>query len=103
MNRARGSTAATFGSASSASRSPAVNSTGLMLRTTSGSRLAATSSSIASAIRAGIAKIPTLATARASVSTVKIVRALRRVSSPIDFRVAAVTTDPVRPPPRRGS
>src|SRR6476620_9133559 len=56
-----------------------------MLRVTSGRRFARTSFCIALSISDGIAKMPTLATAIASVRIVKTVRALRRVRSVTDF------------------
>src|SRR5918994_327699 len=62
---------------------------GFIETVTSGLRLAATSRSMACCMTGGTAKMPTLATASASVRTVKNVRALRRVKSVTDLRTMA--------------
>src|ERR687892_1205824 len=88
-NKLRGSTAATFGSRLSSATCSALSGSGFMETVTSGLRPAATSRSIACCMTGGTAKMPMLATASASVSTVKNVRALRRVRSVMDLRTVA--------------
>src|SRR5512133_2192178 len=81
----RPSAATTFGSRLNESSCAGVSASGFRFRVRSGSLFACTSFCIAVSISDGIAKMPTLATAIASVSTVKTARALRRVRSVTDF------------------
>src|SRR5690349_6184964 len=91
-NRLFGPTASTFGRRPSVASCAGVSASGLKVTVTSARRLRVISRSIALAIRAGTAKMPTLATASASVRTASAERALRRVRSVMDLRRIADMT-----------
>ncbi len=90
----RGSTASTFGSAPSARSFVASRAIGFVYTVRSASFPDLTSARIERSISAGIAKMPMLATASASVAAAKKVRARRRLRSVTDFRSSAEVIQP---------
>ena len=97
----RGSTAATFGRAASASSCAVVSASGRIASDTSARRSERTSACMARSSSVGIEKKAMLATASASVATVNAVRALRRDRSVTDLRSEAETIRRLSRPRRR--
>jgi hypothetical protein len=98
-----GCSAATLGTRATACSCASLITSGFMVTVRSARRVDAISRSIACCSSEGTAKMPMLATAIASVRTVKNARALRRVRSVSDLRAIAVAamTPPLSPWRRR--